>query len=67
MPNEIPVVFQKVSNYDSHFIIKELTNDFEKKLDCLEKNTKYKAFLIPIEKKVIKIDTGGSDSVVSIS
>ena len=29
VPNEIPVVFHNSSNYDHHFIIKELANEFE--------------------------------------
>ena len=29
VPNEIPVVFQNSSNYDYHFIIKDLANEFE--------------------------------------
>ena len=31
VPNEIPVVFYNVSNYDYHFIIKELANEFGRK------------------------------------
>ena len=39
--NEIPVVFHNSSNYDYHFIIKELTNEFEEQFECLgEKITK---------------------------
>ena len=41
MANEIPVVFHNSSNYDYHFIIKELTNEFEEQFECLgEKITK---------------------------
>ena len=29
VPNEIPVVFHNSSNYDHHFIIQELANEFE--------------------------------------
>ena len=39
MPNEITVVFHSVSNYDNHFIIKELANEFEGQFECLGKNT----------------------------
>ena len=57
MPNEIPVVSRNGSNYDYHFIIKELTNEFEGKFEFLGEYTeKYKTFSVPIEKEVIKID-----------
>ena len=49
--NEIPVVFHNVSNYDYHFILKELSNEFEGKFDCLGKNT----FSVQIEKKLQKL------------
>ena len=53
MLNEIPLVFHKVSNYDYHFLIKELANEFEEKFEYLGKNTvKYKTFSIPIEKRL---------------
>ena len=39
VPNEIPVVFHNVSNYDYHFIIKELANDFEGQFECLGETT----------------------------
>ena len=56
MPNEIPVVFHKDSNYDYHFIIKELANEFEVKLESLGKNQeKYKTFSVPTEMEVIKL------------
>ena len=36
---KIPIVFNNVSNYDYHFIIKELAEEFEKKLTCLRETT----------------------------
>ena len=33
--NEIPVVFHNGSNYDYHFITKELANEFEGQFKCL--------------------------------
>ena len=38
MPNEIPVVFHFGSNYDYHFVIKELPNEFEGQFECLGEN-----------------------------
>ena len=38
MPNEIPVVFHNSSNYDYHFIIKQLANNFEGKFECFGEN-----------------------------
>ena len=68
MPNEIHVVFHNGSNYDCHFIIKELTNKSENQFKCLRKNTKkYKIFSIPIENEVAKIDKDGNESVITIS
>ena len=56
MPNEIPVVFHNGSNYDYHFIIKELANEFEGQFECLGKNKeKCKTFSIPIEKESQKL------------
>ena len=61
VPNEIPVVFHNGSNYDYHFIIKELPDEFEKKFKCLGENTeKYKTFSVPIEKEVSEIDRDGN-------
>ena len=43
MPNENPVLFHNSSNYDYHFIIKELTNKFEGQFECPGENKeKYK-------------------------
>ena len=35
--NEIPVVFHRGSNYDYHFIIKELANEFEGQFECIQR------------------------------
>ena len=68
IPIEIPVVFHNGSNYDYHFVIKQLANEFEGKFGCLGENTeKYKTFFVPIEKEVTKINKDGSKSVVTIS
>ena len=57
VPEEIPIVFHNESNYDYHFIIKELAEEFNEKFNCLgEDNEKCRAFLVPIEKDVTKID-----------
>ena len=68
VPNEIPVCFRNGSNYNYHFIIKELANEFEGQFECLRENTeKYKTFSAPIEKEVTNIDKDGNKSVVTIS
>ena len=68
VPNEIPVIFHNGSNYDYHFIIKELANEFEGKFECLEENTEnYKTFSVSTEKEVTIIDKDGNESVVTIS
>ena len=68
MLNEILLVFHNGSNYDYHFIIKELANESEGRFECLGENTeKYKTFSIPIEKEVTNIDKDGNKSIASIS
>ena len=68
MPNEIPVVFHIGSNYDYHFIIKELANETEGQFQYLVENKeKYKTFFVPIKKEIPKIDKGGNASIVTIS
>ena len=45
------MVFNDGSNFDYHFIIKELGNEFKEKFGCLEENTKnHKTFFVSIEK-----------------
>ena len=60
VPNEISLVFHHGSNYDYHFIIKELAIEFEGELKYLGENTeKYKTFSVPIEEEVTNIDEDG--------
>ena len=45
VPNEIPVVFHNGSNYDYHFIVKKLANEFDGQFKCFGENKeKYKLF-----------------------
>ena len=67
LPNEIPVVFYNGSNHDYHFIIKESTNEFEEKFECLGENAeKYKKFSAPIKKEVTNIDKDGNDYLTKL-
>ena len=68
VPKKIPIVFHNRSNYDYHFIIKELAGKFKKKLTCLQENTeKYITFTVSIEKKVTGTDKNGEETTKSIS
>ena len=40
VPNEIPIVLHNGSNYDYHFIIRQLAKESEGKFECLGVNTK---------------------------
>ena len=55
VPNEIPVVFHNGSNYDYHFIIKELANWFEGQFGCLGKNKRKLQKSIKMVTKVLSI------------
>ena len=49
--------FHNVSNYDYHFIIKELAEEFEEQFNCLGENTeKYVTFSVPIKNEVTRIN-----------
>ena len=39
VPQKIPISYHNRSNYDYHFIIKELAEEFEKQFTCLGENT----------------------------
>ena len=52
VPNKISIVFDNGSNYDYHFIIKELENEFEGQLERPgESKEECKSFSVPIKKK----------------
>ena len=55
VPNEILVVFHNGSNYDYHFIIKELANQFEGQFGCLGKNKRKLQKSIKMVTKVLSI------------
>ena len=68
VPNEIPVIFYNGSNYDYHFINKELANKFDKQFECLVENKeKCKTFFVLIKKEVTKINKNGYENVATIS
>ena len=53
VPKEIATFFHNGSNYDYHFIIKELAEEFEGQFNCLAKNIeKYITFSVPTEKEL---------------
>ena len=57
VPKEVPIVFHNGSNYDYHFIIKELAEEFEREFTCLgERTEKYIPFSGSIEKEVTIIE-----------
>ena len=57
----IPVVFHNGSNYDYHFIIKELAEEFKNQITCLGENIeKYITFTVSIETEVTRIDKIGA-------
>ena len=67
MSNEIPVVFENGSNYDYHFIIKELANESEGQFECFGENKEmYKKFFVPIKQEITKIDKDCNERVATI-
>ena len=60
VPKKIPIAFHNGPNYDYHFSIKELAEEFEEQFSCLRENTeKYITFTVPIEKEVTRIYQNG--------
>ena len=54
---KIAIAFHNGSNFDYHFIIKELAEEFKKEITCLGENTeKYLTFTVPLENRVKKVD-----------
>ena len=67
MPRKIPIVFHNGSNYDYHFIIKELAEECKKQFTCLGENTiKYITLIVPVEKEVTRIDDSGEKNTKNI-
>ena len=67
-PKKIPIVFHNGSNYDCHFVIKELAEEFKKQFTCLGENTeKYITFTDPIEKEITRIDKNGEETTKNTS
>ena len=64
VPKRIPIVLHNGLNYDYHFIIKELAEEFKKQFTCLRENTeKYMNFTVPIKKGVTRNDKNGEEIV----
>ena len=62
VPKKLPIVFYNGSNYDYHFIMIELAEEFKKRFTCLGESTeKYTFFIVLIEKKVTRIDKNGEE------
>ena len=68
VPKKISVILHNGSNYDYHFIIKKLAEEFKKQFTFLGENTeKYVTFRVPIEKEVTRIDENGEENTKNIS
>ena len=68
VPKRIPIAFHNESNYNYHFIIKELAEEFKKQFTCLGENTeKYITFTVPMDKEITRINKNGEKITKSIS
>ena len=68
VPETIPKAFHNGSNYDYHFIMKELAEEFKKQYTCLgENNQKYITFTVPIENQVTRTDKNGVEITKAMS
>ena len=57
MSQKIPIYFHNGSNYDYHFFIKELAEEFEKQFTRLGENTEtYITFSVRMQEEVTRID-----------
>ena len=60
--------FHNGSNYDYHFIIKKLAEEFKKQFTSLGESTeKYITFTVPLEKEVTRVDKNGKETTKNIS
>ena len=55
MPKKNSIVFHNRSNFDNHFIIKQLAKVFEKQFTCLGENTEKKQ-LLQFQKEITRIE-----------
>ena len=68
MSKKIPIGSHNGSEYDYHFIIKELPEEFRKQFTRLGENTKkYITFTVPIDKEVTRINKTGKEITKNIS
>ena len=68
MPKKNSIVFHNGSNYDYHFIIKELAEEFKKQFTCLGENTeKCITFTVLIEKEITRIYKNEEEITKNIS
>ena len=66
--NDISEVFHRGLDYDYHFIIKELANEFEGQFECIGENkVKCQTFSVPLKKEILKTDKDGNEIVDTIS
>ena len=68
VPKEITIVFQNGSNYDYHFIMKQVAGEFEKPFTWLGENTEqHVTFPVPMDEEVIIIDRSRKEIRKNIS
>ena len=67
VPKNIWIVSHNGSNYDYHFVKKELEEELKKNTRLGENTDKYLAFTVPIEKEVTRIDKNGEQNAKNIS
>ena len=68
VPKKNPTVSHSGSNYNFHFIIKEIAEEFKKQFTCLGENTeKHITSTVPIEKEVARIDKNGKEITKKMS
>ena len=70
VPKNNSKTFHNTSNNDYYFIIKKLTEEFQKQFPfpCLRESTrKYVPFTVPIEEEVTRSDENGKKNTKTIS
>ena len=68
VPKKIPIAFHNRSNYDDHFITKELLGESKKQFTCLGESTERCIFFtVPIEQEVTRINKNGEEIAKNIS